>query len=69
MIRSLIRPACLAACLATLAGPSPAPAAVTDHPLHGEPAPAFELPSVGGPPVRLADFAGSYLVVHFGTSW
>jgi len=40
-----------------------------DHPLLGEPAPAFSLPTLDGETFDLADQEGSYLVIHFGASW
>jgi hypothetical protein len=43
---------------------------VSSHPWIGQSAPGFSLPTVaGGDTVSLADLKGSYLVIHFGTSW
>jgi len=47
----------------------PSAAADLDHPMLGEPAPAFTLPSLTGEVISLPDFRGKYLVIHFGTSW
>lgn len=42
---------------------------VASHPWIGEPAPAFELQTTAGDTLRLADYEGDFLVIHFGTSW
>jgi len=46
-----------------------APAAPLDHPMLGDPAPTFTLPSLSGGEIALPDFRGKYLAIHFGTSW
>ncbi len=43
--------------------------AAEDQPMVGEAAPAFELPSLAGERVGLADYRGKTLVVHFGAGW
>ncbi len=47
---------------------TPAPASSAE-PLVGEPAPAFELPSLDGERVALSDFRGKLVVLHFGAGW
>jgi cytochrome oxidase Cu insertion factor (SCO1/SenC/PrrC family) len=37
--------------------------------LTGGEAPAFELPSLDGEQVSLADLRGNYVVLHFGAGW
>lgn len=44
-------------------------AAVADHPLIGEAAPAFDLPTISGEQLSLEELKGKFLVVHFGASW
>lgn len=46
-----------------------AEAPALDHPMLGEPAPTFSLPTLDGETFALADQKGSYLVIHFGASW
>lgn len=56
------------ACLSTYPI-SRAESTVPDHPMLGEPAPAFRLADVRGDTLSLADLRGRYVVIHFGTSW
>ena len=39
------------------------------QPLLGEPAPAFELPSLDGKTLSLAGLRGKFVVLHFAASW
>ena len=41
----------------------------TDHPMKGQPAPAFALQSLSGEQVRSDDFRGKFIVLHFGAGW
>ncbi|HVS15894.1 MAG TPA: hypothetical protein VMV46_18375 [Thermoanaerobaculia bacterium] len=52
--------------LALAQAPSPAVAA---EPLIGAPAPAFDLPTLDGDRVALADLRGQLVVLHFGAGW
>ena len=52
-----------------LAGALSAPAAAQSQPLVGEPAPAFDLPSLDGERLTLADLRGKLVVLHFGAGW
>lgn len=42
---------------------------VSSHPMIGDEAPPFELETVGGGTLGLADVRGKYVVIHFGASW
>jgi cytochrome oxidase Cu insertion factor (SCO1/SenC/PrrC family) len=42
---------------------------VSEHPMIGEAAPPFDLSTVGGDRLSLADLKGKFVVIHFGTSW
>lgn len=44
-------------------------AAERPQPMVGEPAPDFSLESLDGARVRLGDFRGRYVVLHFGAGW
>ena len=52
---------------AMLAGAQVLPA--MEHPMIGEEAPAFDLPSLNGDNVNSADLRGQYVVLHFGAGW
>lgn len=39
------------------------------QPMIGMAAPGFELLSIGGDTLRLADLRGKFVVIHFGASW
>lgn len=43
--------------------------AAADGPVVGSPAPPFDLPSLDGEQVSLADLRGKLVVLHFGTGW
>ena len=40
-----------------------------DHPLIGQKAPNFDLPTTKGDRVKLDQYRGKWVVIHFGTSW
>lgn len=42
---------------------------VSEQPMIGEAAPAFELEGVGGGPLSLERLRGQFVVMHFGASW
>ena len=54
----------LTACLLGAAG-----TVALDHPMLGEPAPAFDLPTTDGSTLSLADLSGKIVVLHFGAGW
>jgi cytochrome oxidase Cu insertion factor (SCO1/SenC/PrrC family) len=39
------------------------------QPMIGVDAPGFELQSIGGDTLSLADLRGKFVVIHFGASW
>ncbi len=39
------------------------------QPMIGMDAPGFELQSIGGDTLSLADLRGKFVVIHFGASW
>jgi thiol-disulfide isomerase/thioredoxin len=43
--------------------------ATASFPIVGEPAPAFDLPSLDGAGLRLSDFEGGPVIVYFWTTW
>ncbi len=55
--------------LLVLAGASHSLIAAEVQPKIGEAAPAFSLASLTGDTVRLADFNGKFVVLHFGAGW
>lgn len=40
-----------------------------DHPMLGQEAPAFSLPTLAGDEVTSTDLRGKYIVLHFGAGW
>lgn len=40
-----------------------------EHPMMGEPAPPFDLPTLDGDQISLDDLRGRYVVLHFGAGW
>ena len=40
-----------------------------EPPMIGEPAPAFDLPTLDGDNVSSDDLRGQYIVLHFGAGW
>lgn len=40
-----------------------------DHPMIGQKAPTFDLVSTKGEHVKLDDYKGKWVVMHFGASW
>lgn len=43
--------------------------AAMEHPMIGEEAPAFELPTLDGETLSSSDLRGGYVVLHFGAGW
>lgn len=50
-----------------LSGAQSAPA--MEHPMIGEEAPAYDLPTLEGGNLSSADLRGKYVVLHFGAGW
>ncbi len=50
-----------------LAGVQSVPA--MEHPMIGEEAPAYDLPTLDGGNLSSADLRGKYVVLHFGAGW
>lgn len=44
-------------------------ATAADHPMMGQPAPAFDLVSLDGDRVSSQDYRGRFIVLHFGAGW
>lgn len=65
----MIQFATLLAVLSTAPAAEATEAPPPDHPMLGEAAPAFSLPTLDGKTVELADFEGKFLVFHFGAGW
>ena len=40
-----------------------------DQPMIGQPAPGFDLCSLNGDSLSLADLRGKFVVLHFGAGW
>jgi hypothetical protein len=40
-----------------------------EHPMIGQPAPAFDLPSLSGDRVSSSSLEGTFIVLHFGAGW
>ena len=66
---SIVSNLLLAVVLSAQAAPAPAASPVDDHPMIGEAAPAFSLPDLAGDEITLDSLRGTFLVIHFGTSW
>lgn len=66
---TMIRPALLLflslGLFAGTAGAGP----VDDHPMIGETAPEFHLPTTDGDSLTMESLRGKYVVLHFGASW
>ena len=56
-------------CGLLLVGVAAISSAAADQPMIGEAAPGFELRSLSGSSVRLEDYRGKPLVIHFGAGW
>ena len=59
----------LCTCVLMLALGGPPVIAGAPQPMIGSEAPEFSLPSLSGSAVKLADFAGEFVVLHFGAGW
>jgi cytochrome c biogenesis protein CcmG/thiol:disulfide interchange protein DsbE len=57
------------ACTPPSAGSGPAALPLTEHPLRGEPAPAFDVAARGGAQANLAGYAGRVVLVDFWATW
>ena len=63
------KPAVLLLLVFLVAGPLTALAEELPQPKIGEAAPAFNLETLQGEDVALADLLGKFVVIHFATSW
>ena len=59
----------LAALLVVVALAVVQPLPAMEHPMIGEDAPAFDLPTLDGNNVSITDLGGKYVVLHFGAGW
>ena len=55
--------------LGVLSAAGPTPALAAEQPFIGSAAPPFELPTLEGGSVALADLEGRIVVLHFGAGW